>query len=105
LGHLNPPPHLAEFKHSSGKDGPNLKDRRKAMIEQIHVFQTHASEKTQSERVTLCDNYRIPGNRCLYNTEQMADHIERQTGGALPLLETIAYSFVDLCAVAPLVRR
>src|SRR5258706_11254958 len=50
------------------------------MIEQIHVFQTHASEKTQSERVTLCENYRIPGNRCLYNTEQMADHIERQTG-------------------------
>jgi hypothetical protein len=45
LGHLNPPPHFAEFKHSSGKDGPNLKDRRKAMIEQIHVFQTHASEK------------------------------------------------------------
>jgi len=42
LGYLNPPPQLAEFKHSSGEDGPNLKDRRKAMIEQIHFFQTHA---------------------------------------------------------------
>jgi hypothetical protein len=40
--YLNPPPQLAEFTHSSGKDGPNLMDRRKAMIEQIHFFQTHA---------------------------------------------------------------
>jgi hypothetical protein len=45
LGYLNPPPQIAEFKHSSGKDGPNLKDRRKAMIEQIHLFQTHAIGK------------------------------------------------------------
>jgi hypothetical protein len=29
-----------EFKHSSGKDGPNLKNRLKAMIEQTHFFQT-----------------------------------------------------------------
>jgi hypothetical protein len=40
--YLNPPPQLTEFTHSSGKDGPNLKVRRKAMIEQIHFFQTHA---------------------------------------------------------------
>jgi hypothetical protein len=33
---------VAEFKHSSGKGGPNLKDRRKAMIVQIHSVQTHA---------------------------------------------------------------
>jgi hypothetical protein len=32
LGYLNTPPQFAEFKHSSGKDGSNLKDRRKAMI-------------------------------------------------------------------------
>jgi hypothetical protein len=35
------PPQFAEFKHSSGKDGPNLKDRRKAMVVQIHFVQTH----------------------------------------------------------------
>jgi hypothetical protein len=28
----NPPPQLMEFKHSSGKDGPNLKNRLKTMI-------------------------------------------------------------------------
>jgi hypothetical protein len=27
-----------EFKHSNGKGGPDLKDRRKAMIEQIHFL-------------------------------------------------------------------
>jgi hypothetical protein len=42
LGCLNTPPQVAEFKHSSGKGGPNLKDRRKAMIVQIHSVQTHA---------------------------------------------------------------
>jgi hypothetical protein len=31
-------------------------------------------QKTQSEGVTLCDNYRIPGDRCLYNSEQMEAH-------------------------------
>jgi hypothetical protein len=44
LDSLNPPPQLMEFKHSNRKDGPNLKDRRKAMIEQTH-FQTHAYAK------------------------------------------------------------
>jgi hypothetical protein len=38
LGDLNPTPQLLEFKHLGGNDGPNLKDRRKAMIEQIHFF-------------------------------------------------------------------
>jgi hypothetical protein len=46
LGYLNPPPQLTEFKHSSGQRGPNLEDRRKAMIAQIHLFQTHAFAKT-----------------------------------------------------------
>jgi hypothetical protein len=32
------PPQLMEFKHSGDKTGPNLKDRRKAMIEQTHFF-------------------------------------------------------------------
>jgi hypothetical protein len=32
LGGLYLPTQLTEFKHSSGKDGSNLKDRRKAMI-------------------------------------------------------------------------
>jgi hypothetical protein len=40
LGSLNPPPQLMELKHSSGKDGPNLKNRLKAMIEQTYFFQT-----------------------------------------------------------------
>jgi hypothetical protein len=31
-----------EFKHSNGKGGPDLKDRRKAMIEQTHFLKTHA---------------------------------------------------------------
>jgi hypothetical protein len=38
LGDLNPTPQLLEFKHLSGNDGPNLKDRRKATIEQIHFL-------------------------------------------------------------------
>jgi hypothetical protein len=44
LGNLNPPPQLTEFKHPRCKDGPNFKDPRKAMIEQIHC-QTHAYTK------------------------------------------------------------
>jgi hypothetical protein len=32
LGYLNTPPRFAEFKRTSGKDGSNLNDRRKAMI-------------------------------------------------------------------------
>jgi hypothetical protein len=38
LSSLNLPPQSLEFKHLSGNDGPNLKDRRKAMIEQTHFF-------------------------------------------------------------------
>jgi len=45
LGSLNPPPQLTEFKHPRCKDGPNLKDPRKAMIEQIHC-QTHTQKTT-----------------------------------------------------------
>jgi len=47
LGTLNQPPQLLEFKHSNGKDGPYLKDRRKAMIEQIHFFKLTHSQKTR----------------------------------------------------------
>jgi hypothetical protein len=36
LGELNPTTQLLKFRHFSGNGGPNLKDRRKAMIEQIH---------------------------------------------------------------------
>jgi hypothetical protein len=36
LSSLNLPPQLLEFKHPNGKDGADLMDRRKAMIEQIH---------------------------------------------------------------------
>jgi hypothetical protein len=36
LGGLYLPPQLMEFKHSGDKTGPNLKDRRKVMIEQTH---------------------------------------------------------------------
>jgi len=36
-----------EFKHSNGKDGPNLKDRRKAMIEQTHFFKLTHTQKTR----------------------------------------------------------
>jgi hypothetical protein len=51
LGHLNTPPQFAEFKHSSGKDGPNLKDRRDAMIMQIHFVQTRAYAKKYNWKV------------------------------------------------------
>jgi hypothetical protein len=61
LGYLNPPPQLTEFKHSSGQRGPNLEDRRKAMIAQIHLFQTHAFAKTTIARSNACENYTIPG--------------------------------------------
>jgi hypothetical protein len=46
LGDVNPPPQLLEFKHSSDNDGPSQKDRRKAMIEQIH-FLTHAKKTVE----------------------------------------------------------
>jgi hypothetical protein len=49
LGSLNPPPQLMEFKHSGSEDGPNLKDPRKATIEQIH-FQTHTRAKNNNSR-------------------------------------------------------
>jgi hypothetical protein len=56
LGNLNPPPQLTEFKHPRCKDGPNLKDPRKAMIEQIH-FQTHAYTKNTHpmEKAQCCN--------------------------------------------------
>src|SRR5258706_16226216 len=38
-----------EFKHSSGKDGPNLKNRLKAMIEQTHFF----SNSTHTQKTRL----------------------------------------------------
>jgi hypothetical protein len=38
-----------EFKHSNGKGGPNLKDRRKAMIEQIHFLKLTYSQKTRHQ--------------------------------------------------------
>jgi hypothetical protein len=60
LTELNPPPQLTELKHSSGQRGPNLEDRRKAMIAQIHLFQTHVYAKTTIGRCNPCDNYRIP---------------------------------------------
>jgi len=44
---------LNEFKHSSAERDPNLKDRRKAMIEQIHFFSSsRIRKKIQSEGVT-----------------------------------------------------
>jgi hypothetical protein len=36
LGDLNPLPQLPELQHLSSNDGPNLKDRHKATIEQTH---------------------------------------------------------------------
>jgi hypothetical protein len=50
LGSLKPPPQLMEFKHSNGKGGPDLKDRRKAMIEQIHCFKTHAQTQKRASK-------------------------------------------------------
>ena len=47
MGSLNSPPQLTEFKHSNGKGGPNLKDRRKAMIEQIHFLKLTHTQKTR----------------------------------------------------------
>jgi hypothetical protein len=51
LGSLNPPPQLLEFKHSNGKDGPDLEDRRKARIEQIHLSNSAQTEKTAKIRM------------------------------------------------------
>jgi hypothetical protein len=34
-----------EFKHSNGKGGPDLKDRRKAMIEQTHFLKLTRLQK------------------------------------------------------------
>jgi len=55
LGGLNPPPQLLEFKHLSGNDGPNLKDRRKAMIEHIHFFNSRITESPRANVGTAPD--------------------------------------------------
>jgi hypothetical protein len=49
--YLKPPPQLTEFTHSSGKDGPNLKDRRKAMSNKFILFKLKHMQKIQSEGV------------------------------------------------------
>jgi hypothetical protein len=62
LGRLNPPPQLLEFKHSNGKDRPNLKDPRKAGIEQIHFKKlTHTQKNTHTTW-----NYKIPRRNCRF---------------------------------------
>jgi hypothetical protein len=43
------PRQLMEFKHSGDKSGPNLKDRRKAVIEQTHFF-TYRKMRRQTGR-------------------------------------------------------
>jgi hypothetical protein len=53
LGSLNPPPQLLEFKHPNGKDGPDLTDRRKAMIEQIHFQNSRTRKSTATIRTKL----------------------------------------------------
>jgi hypothetical protein len=37
-----------EFKHSNGKGGPDLKDRRKAMIEQTHFLKLTRVQNTSA---------------------------------------------------------
>jgi hypothetical protein len=70
LGYLNPPPQLTEFKHSSGQRGPNLEDRRKAMIAQIHLFQTHAFAKPQSHGLTHAKTIEFPAQMSVrYRTD------------------------------------
>jgi hypothetical protein len=53
LSGLNPPPELLEFKHPNGKDGPDLTDRRKAMIEQIHFQNSRPRKSTPAIRTKL----------------------------------------------------
>jgi hypothetical protein len=59
LGSLNPPPQLLEFKHSNGKDGPDLEDRRKARIAQIHFSNSAQTEKTP--KIRMHNTLQIPG--------------------------------------------
>jgi hypothetical protein len=59
LGSLNPPPQLLEFKHSNGKDGPDLEDRRKAGIAQIHFSNSAQTEKTP--KIRMHSTLQIPG--------------------------------------------
>jgi hypothetical protein len=49
---------LLEFKHSNGKDGPDLEDRRKARIKQIHLSNSAQTEKTPKIRRQILQ---IPG--------------------------------------------
>jgi hypothetical protein len=54
-GNLNPPLQVTECKQSRGKDGPNLEDPRKAMIEQIH-FQTQGiATNNDNRKIVICD--------------------------------------------------
>jgi hypothetical protein len=66
-----------EFKHSNGKGGPNLKDRRKAMTEQIHFLKTHAYTKNTppiGKGVMLqCRGSTISACKCLFGPGQTPD--------------------------------
>jgi hypothetical protein len=64
LGDQNPTPQLLEFKHLSGDDGPNLKDRRKATIEQIHFL------KLTQKTGTNLKQHRISVRKCRHGTGQ-----------------------------------
>jgi hypothetical protein len=49
MGGVYLPPQLTEFKHLNGKNDPNLKDCRKAVIEQTHLS-THKKNADKWER-------------------------------------------------------
>ena len=65
-----------EFKHSNGKGGPNLSDRRKAMIEQIHFLKLsiHKKHASNGKGVMLqCRGSTISARKCLFGPGQTPD--------------------------------
>jgi hypothetical protein len=65
-----------EFKHSNGKGGPDLKDRRKAMIEQIYFLKRsiHKKHTSNGKGVMLqCRGSTISARKCLFGPGQTPD--------------------------------
>jgi hypothetical protein len=64
-----------EFKHSNGKGGPDLKDRRKAMIEQTHFLKlTRTKHFCNGKGVMLqCRGSTFSVRKRLFGPRQTAD--------------------------------
>jgi hypothetical protein len=80
---LGSPLQLLEFKHSNGKNGPRLKDFRKATIEQIHFFKPSPRNLAQKKRPQRGLHLRpSPPGHCAGSDQHVS--VKIQTRGFVP---------------------